>query len=61
VSLEEAIRIKEKCDPTDCDCDTCPIGKQIEYDIADPGVWLKSTVCGMLLLVEDFIEVMEKK
>jgi len=59
MKLQEAIKIKQKCDPTDCDCDTCPIGKQVEADIADPGVYIRSTICGLLLWIEDFGEIKE--
>ena len=60
MNLVEAVKVKEECDPLNCDCDSCPIGKTVEYDIADSGVWLKSTICGMLLFVEDFIEQQAK-
>jgi len=55
MTIQEALEIKEKCDPVDCDCANCPIGKLLEYEIADPGVWIKSTVCGLLLWLEDII------
>jgi len=61
MTIQEALEIKEKCDPADCDCDNCPIGKTVEYFIADPGVSIKSTVCGFLLWLEDIIEESEKE
>lgn len=60
MTIQEALEIKEECDPEDCNCDNCPIGKLLEYDIADPGVRIKSTICGLLLWVEDIIDAQKQ-
>lgn len=51
--LREALEIHEKCDPTDCDCDTCPIGKDMELVAHDSGVKIVATVCSMLLALRE--------
>jgi hypothetical protein len=61
MTLKEAIDIHEKCDPDDCDCETCPIGKDIEWEVSDGGVVLKGSICSMLLLTKDMLEEAEKK
>ena len=54
MDINRAVKIKKACDPRDCDCDNCPIGKPVEFDVADSGVWIRSTICGLLLWIEDF-------
>lgn len=56
MTLKEAFDIHEKCDPDDCDCETCPIGKGTEWEVSDGGVVLKGTICSMLLLTKDMLE-----
>jgi len=51
--LREALEISEKCDPTDCDCETCPIGKDMELVAHDSGVKIVATVCSMIQALED--------
>lgn len=51
--LREAIEIESKCDPTDCDCDTCPIGKPMELVAHDSGVKIVASVCSMISTLKD--------
>lgn len=51
--LKEAIDILENCDPADCDCDNCPIGKKVALDAHDASIHIVSTVCGLLQAVHD--------
>ena len=46
--LREALSIRDKCDPANCDCDKCPIGKPMELVAHDSGVKIVSSVCSML-------------
>jgi len=61
MTFEEALKIHQECDPDDCDCDTCPIGKDIEWEVSDGGVHLKAAICSMLLLTKDMLEQAEGK
>ena len=56
MNLIEAVNIHENCDPDACDCENCPIGNAIEWEVNDSGVFLKGTICSMLFLVKDMIE-----
>lgn len=51
--LKEAIKISEECDPTDCDCEKCPIGKPMELLAHDSGVKVVSSVCSMISCLKD--------
>ena len=51
--LKEAIEVSEKCDPTECDCDDCPIGKPMELVAHDSGVKIVASVCSMLLVLKE--------
>lgn len=53
--LMEALQLKEKCDPADCECETCPIGKKMALTGHDAGVDIVFTVCGMLGALEDVV------
>lgn len=56
MTLEDAVRTKRACDPLDCDCDTCPIGKKMAFDAHDAGVDIVFTVCGVLAGIDDCLE-----
>jgi len=51
--LKEAIEIAEKCDPDDCECEKCPIGKPMELMAHDAGVKVVASVCSMLSCLQD--------
>lgn len=51
--LDEAIKIAKECDPTDCDCDECPIGKPMELLAHDAGVKVVANVCAMISCLRD--------
>ena len=50
--LKEAIKINEECDPDDCDCDECPIGKPMELVAHDSGVKVVASVCSMIITLK---------
>lgn len=56
MTIDEALKIKGDCDPTDCDCDTCPIGKKMGLEAHGAGVDVVFTVCGMLSAIQDCLE-----
>ncbi len=51
--LKEAIEISEECDPADCDCDECPIGKPMQLIATDSGVKIVASVCSMISALKD--------
>ncbi len=51
--LKEAIKVSETCDPADCDCNECPIGKPMELIAHDSGVKLVASVCSMISALKD--------
>ena len=51
--LQEAIKINDECDPEDCDCDECPIGKPMELIAHDSGVKIVASVCSMISALKD--------
>ena len=51
--LTEAIELRLKCDPTDCDCDTCPISNPMELVAHDSGVNIVASVCSMISALGD--------
>lgn len=51
--LQEALKISDECDPADCDCDECPIGKPMEMVAHDAGVKVVASVCGMISALKD--------
>ena len=51
--LKEAIKISDECDPEDCDCDECPIGKPMELIAHDSGVKIVASVCSMISALKD--------
>jgi len=51
--LREAIKINEECDPADCDCEKCPIGKPMELIAHDSGVKVVASVCSMITALKD--------
>lgn len=61
MTLKEAFDIHEKCDPDDCDCEKCPIGKEISWEVTDGGVSIKASICSMILFLGDMLEEAEKR
>ena len=59
MKIEEAIKIHSKCDAEECDCEKCPIGKEISWDVTDGGVSIKASVCSMILFLGDMLEQKE--
>lgn len=53
--LDEAIKVSKECDPNDCDCDKCPIGKPMELIAHDSGVKVVASVCSMLSALKDIV------
>lgn len=51
--LKEAMKIAEECDPADCDCEKCPIGKPMELMAHDAGVKVVANVCAMISCLKD--------
>jgi len=51
--LREAMKVAEDCDPTDCDCDMCPIGKPMELVVHDAGVKIVAPVCSMISMLRE--------
>lgn len=51
--LHEALKISDECDPADCDCDTCPIGKPMELVAHDAGVKVVASVCSIIIALKD--------
>ena len=51
--LKEAMATAEKCDPTDCDCAKCPIGKPMELLAHDAGVKVVASFCSMISCLKD--------
>jgi len=49
----EAVKIAEECDPTDCDCEKCPIGKPMELVSHQAGVKVVASVCAMISCLRD--------
>ena len=59
--LKEAVKIHEKCnvdecDPDEVDCEKCLIGKEVLWCVTDGGVFIKATICSMILLLKDMLE-----
>jgi len=52
-ALKEAMKTLEECDPGDCDCDECPIGKPMELLAHDSGVKVVASVCSMITALKD--------
>lgn len=46
--LQKAISVAQRCDPEDCDCEKCFIGKPMELVAHDAGVKVVASVCSML-------------
>lgn len=61
MTLEEAITIHGKCDATECDCEECPIGKEVSWDVTDGGVFIKASICSMILFLSDMLDQAEGK
>lgn len=53
--LKEAVEKLEECDPTDCDCSSCPIG-DLKMQIFDAGVDLNFSACSLLQLLDQSME-----
>lgn len=53
--LDEAIKVSKGCDPADCDCEECPIGKPMELIAHDSGVKVVASVCSMLSALKDVV------
>jgi hypothetical protein len=51
--LKEAMKVAEKCDATDCDCDKCLIGKPMQLFAHDAGVKVVASVCSMISCLRD--------
>lgn len=51
--LREAIKISEECDPVDCDCDKCLIGKPMELIAHDSGMKVVASVCSVISALKD--------
>lgn len=54
--LREAIDVMEKCDPAECDCEECPIGKPMELLAHDAGVKLVASTCSFISMLKDICE-----
>ena len=51
--LKKAVEVWEDCDPADCDCEECPIGKPMEMTAHDAGVKVVASVCSMISALQD--------
>lgn len=58
---EEAMAIHRNCDADDCDCEKCPIGKEVLWDVTEGGVYIQATICSMILFLGDILEQAEGK
>lgn len=54
--LKEAMQLQFDCDPADCDCDACPVGKPMELVSGDSGVAVVATICGVISALKDIVE-----
>jgi len=52
-NLKEAMKVQEECDPAECDCEECPIGKPMELTAHDAGMEVVASVCSMILALLD--------
>ncbi|GAH04213.1 unnamed protein product, partial [marine sediment metagenome] len=53
VELRKAIKISEDCDPADCDCEECPIGKPMQLIAHGSGMKVVASVCSMISALKD--------
>lgn len=61
LTIQEAVTMQDVCNPDDCDCETCPIGKNVKWEITDGGVDLVASICSMILFLKDMLEEANKQ
>lgn len=53
--LEKAIKICDDCGG-ECDCHTCPIGREQVFAINDSGIKVVASVCAILMTLREVLE-----